>query len=453
MNRIVLLCVVGLDRAVLDAAVMPGLSALARASGCRTLEPELPALTCSTQASMLSGVPPAGHGIVGNGWYHRDLAEVRFWHRSGRLVAAETIWEGMRRRDPGATCANLFWWHNCYSSADWIVNVRPIYKADGRKRPDIWASEETLRHRLNAELGPFPLFRYWGPGADIVSSRWIAGAARRVEQWHTPTLSLVYLPHLDYAGQRDGPGSEGERRSAGEIDAVVSELLDFYRQRGVRPIVVSEYGIEPATGPVWINRHLREAGWLALRDEEGAEVLDPGASPVVAVADHQVAHLYVRAPAEVEAVAERCRAIEGVDEVLGEAGQRAIGLAHPRGGDLVLVAGPGRWFAYPWWEDPARAPDFARTVAIHAKPGYDPAELFIDPAIRFPRLAVGWRLVKKRLGFRVLMDLVPLEPAQVAGTHGRARTAPEHRPLILGAGDGEALSMTGVRGVVEEAMG
>src|SRR5262249_8081746 len=146
---------------------------------------------------------------------------------------------------------------------------------------------------------------------------------------------------------------------------------ELYQSRGVRPIVVSEYGIESVSTPVHINRELRRAGLVAIREEEGLELLDPGASHAFAVADHQVAHVYVRDPGRVAETAAICRAITGVAEVIDKNAQHARGIAHERSGDLLLVASPGAWFTYYYWLDDARAPDFARTVDIHRKPGYD----------------------------------------------------------------------------------
>ena len=100
----------------------------------------LPAVTCTAQATFLTGTLPREHGIVGNGWYFRDLAQVMFWRQSNQLVPGEKVWETARRRDPACTCAKMFWWFNMYSTADWSVTPRPIYPADGRKIPDIYGS-------------------------------------------------------------------------------------------------------------------------------------------------------------------------------------------------------------------------------------------------------------------------------------------------------------------------
>ncbi len=427
MHRTVVLNVVGLTPRLLGEHT-PNLGQLRPA--CARVREILPAVTCPVQSTYLTGHLPRGHGIVANGWYFRDLNEIWFWRQSNRLVQKPKIWHEGRRRDPSFTCANLFWWFNMATDADWSVTPRPIYTADGRKIPDCASDPPGLRGRLTQELGRFPLFRFWGPGTSIASSEWIARAAMAVEEAYRPTLSLVYLPHLDYGLQREGPGGD-IGRDLREIDALCGRLLDFYRERGLRVVVLSEYGITPVTTAVHPNRALREAGYLAVKEDLGREYLDPGLSRAFAVADHQVAHVYVRDPADMAGVKRVLAALPGVEGVLDEGGKRAAGLDHPRSGELVLVAEPGAWFTYYYWHDDARAPDFARTVDIHRKPGYDPCELFIDPDIRFPRLRVAWTLLRKMLGLRYLMEVVPLNPFLVRGSHGRPADAPEDRPVLM----------------------
>lgn len=420
--------VVGLTADLLAAA--PRLRAFAAAGAMRPLETIWPAVTCSVQSTFTTGLLPRDHGCVANGWYFRDLSEVWLWRQSNRLVAGEKIWEAAARRDPAFTCAKLFWWYNMYSSAQFTVTPRPLYPADGRKIPDIYTHPPALRDTLTARLGPFPLFNFWGPTANIASSRWIAACARDVYDAHRPTLTLVYFPHLDYNLQRLGPGHPDIARDVAAIDAVCGELIDHVRRDDARVIVLSEYGITPVTGPVHVNRALREAGWLKVRTELGRELLDAGASDAFAVADHQVAHVYVRDPARVGDVRRVVQAMPGVEVVLDEAGKRAYGLDHPRSGELVAIAAPDRWFTYYYWLDDALAPDFARTVDIHRKPGYDPVELFLDPALRAPKLTIGWRLLKKTLGFRYLMDVIPLDATLVKGSHGRV-TNEAQGPVFL----------------------
>lgn len=433
MRPVLVVLVVGLTPSLLGAHT-PHLQRLAAAGGLRPLRTVLPAVTCSVQSTLLTGLPPGGHGAVANGWYFRDLSEVWLWRQSNRLVAGEKIWEAARRHDPAFTCAQMFWWYNLYASVDWSATPRPMYPADGRKIPDHYAEPPELHDELDARLGRFPLFRFWGPMADLTSSRWISEATRHVMATRNPTLTLCYLPHLDYNLQRLGPDPGHPRLQSDlrAIDALCGELIDDAGRAGRDVVIVSEYGITPVTDAVHVNRALRAAGYVRVRAEMGRELLDAGASRAFALADHQVAHVYVREPGDVPAVQALLEGLDGVEQVLDEAGKRAAGLDHPRAGELVAVARPDRWFSYYYWLDDGRAPDFARTVDIHRKPGYDPVELFFDPALHWPRLAVGWRLAKRRLGQRALLDVISLRDTQrVRGSHGRPTDDPQEGPLVI----------------------
>ncbi len=419
--------VVGLNESLL--AHCPAMQNFAERGAQIRLQPVLPAVTCAVQASMLTGTSPAEHGIVGNGWYDRELSDVQFWKQSNHLVRADKVWDAARRRDATFTVAKMFWWYNMYAAVDYAVTPRPIYKADGRKLPDVYAEPPELRERLQAELGTFPLFSFWGPGAAIASTRWIAEATLRVHQWHRPTLSLAYLPHLDYDLQRFGPDDPRSAAAAREVDTVVARMLEYFSGAGVRPIIVSEYGIEAVDRAATPNRALRRAGFLRVRVEEGLELLDAGASRAFTVCDHQIAHVYVRDSADIPAVRECLAALPEVDQVIPRVEQGL--LAHARSGDLVLVARQGTWFSYHYWLDDARAPDFARCVDIHRKPGYDPCELFLDPLLFAPRLRIAWRLLQKRLGQRMLMDVIPLDNTLVRGSHGRVDLPDSLQPIML----------------------
>jgi len=430
LHRTLVLNVVGLTPALIGEHT-PALRAFRDENALRPLSTILPAVTCSVQSTFLTGKLPREHGIVGNGWYFRDLAQVWLWRQSNRLVAGEKLWDEARRRDPSFTVAKLFWWYNMYSSADISVTPRPMYTADGRKLPDIYTEPPELRAELSAELGAFPLFNFWGPRADISSTRWIASSARRVIERSAPTLTLVYLPHLDYDLQRFGPNDPRIARSLTELDAVCSELLDFAKQQGLRVVVLSEYGITEVSGAIHVNRALREAGLVQVREELGREQLDAGASRAFAVADHQLAHVYVKNPADVPAVRALCEGLAGVEQVLDGGGKLAAGLDHERAGELVLVSRADRWFSYYFWLDDARAPDYARTVDIHLKPGYDPAELFLDPKLPLPMLKVARRLFARKLGFRNLLDVIGLDASIVKGSHGRVTDRAEDGPLFM----------------------
>jgi predicted AlkP superfamily pyrophosphatase or phosphodiesterase len=432
MRRTLVLLVVGLSKRHLGPHT-PRLDRFAKAGACRALATIVPAVTCSVQATMTTGLLPRDHGIVANGWLFRDLMEIFFWRQSNRLVAGEKVWEAGRRRDPAFTCANLFWWYNMAASHDVGVTPRPIYKADGRKLPDCYATPSSLRSELTERLGPFPLFRFWGPGTTIESSRWIADAAGYVMAKHDPTLTLAYLPHLDYDLQRYGPDETHPRvaESLRSVDDVAGDLIDTAMRVGRRVIVLSEYGITPVDRPIHLNRVLRGAGLLSVREEDGHEMLDPVASQAFAVADHQIAHVYVASPELVPAVRTVLQGVDGVAELLDEEGKRAYGLDHPRSGELVALAAPNAWFSYYFWLDDRRAPDFARTVEIHRKPGYDPVELYLDPRIRYPKLAIAQRLARRALGFRALLDFIPLEANLVRGSHGRLTSSELDGPVFV----------------------
>jgi predicted AlkP superfamily pyrophosphatase or phosphodiesterase len=430
MQKTVVLNVVGLTPSLLGPS-MPGLSEWARGGALARIKSAFPAVTCTAQADYLTGRYPDTHGVVGNGWYAREDAEVRFWKQSNMLVHAPKIWETARASDSSFTCANLFWWFNMYSTAEYSVTPRPMYLADGRKIPDIYTKPAGLRDQLQSALGAFPLFEFWGPRAGIRSTQWIADAAKQVEQQFNPTLTLIYLPHLDYNLQRIGPGAPGVAADLRQVDAVCADLIRHYEARGATVIVLSEYGLCDVSTPVHLNRVLREHGMLAFREERGLEMIDPGASVAFAVADHQVAHVYVNDAARINEVRGIIERAPGVERVLGTAEKGAHHVAHARAGELVAIAQPHAWFTYYYWMDDRRAPDFARTVEIHRKPGYDPVELFLDPAIRIPALTVGWKLMKRTAGFRSLLDVIPLDASLVKGSHGRPTGWDEDGPVFI----------------------
>ncbi len=429
MTPTLVLDVVGLTPGLLAHA--PHLKALADGGAMRPLTTVLPAVTTTVQSTMLTGASPSEHGIVGNGWYFRDLSEIWLWRQSNKLVGGEKVWDAARRRDPSFTCAKLFWWYNMYADVDFAVTPRPMYLADGRKLPDIHTHPSGLRDELQAALGPFPLFRFWGPGADIASSRWISESALHVLEHQRPTLTLVYLPHLDYDLQRLGPNHPDIAAQVAAVDALCAPLIARMKSIGGHVVALSEYGITEVSRPVHINRALREAGWLKVRLELGREQLDAGASDAFAVADHQIAHVYVKRPELIPEVAACIAALPGVETVLDDAGKRAAGLDHARSGELVAIAKADSWFTYYHFLDDAKAPDFARTVEIHRKPGYDPAELFFDRTISFPKLAVASRLAKKLMGMRYLMDVIGLDATVVRGSHGRPTDRADDGPLFI----------------------
>ena len=433
-NRTAIINVVGLTPRLIGPNT-PRLQEFAKAGGLTRVKPVLPAVTCTAQSTYLTGLPPSGHGAVANGWYNRELAEHHFWKQSNRLVQGRKLWERMRRERPGFTCANLFWWYNMYSSVDVSITPRPMYPADGRKVFDIYTFPFAIRHDIQERLGPFPFPSFWGPAAGIASSEWIAKSAQWTEEQFRPGLSLVYLPHLDYNLQRLGPNDPRIAEDCRAIDGVVDKLLRFYVHRGVRPIVLSEYGITPVSRSIALNRMFRAEGWLVVKEELGRELLDCGASKVFAIVDHQVAHIYVNDPELLMPAKELVEKVAGVARVLDSDGKRAEGLDHARSGELIAFAEEDTWFTYYYWEDDAMAPDFARCVDIHRKYGYDPVELFLDPKLTAPKLRIAGKLLKRKLGFRTLMDVIPLDPSLVKGSHGTCPADSADWPVLIGTGD------------------
>lgn len=414
MPKVCLINIVGLTPSLIGGWT-PNIAKVAQSGFLAPMSPVFPAVTSSAQATMLTGLAPAQHGIVGNGWYNRELGEVHFWKQSNALVGGEKIYETAKKKDPSFTCAKLFWWFNQGAQVDVAVTPKPYYGADGSKAFAIQSYPTGLGAELEDSLGGFPFQNFWGPKSGLQSSEWIAQCAVKVIEKHDPNLTLVYLPHLDYDLQRFG--STAAKRCAAEVDAAAAPLIELCMKRGITVVIVSEYGLTDVSKPVHINRALRKAGLLQVRPGPFGETLETFASQAFAVADHQVAHIYVNDKSIISKAIETVRELDGVYKVVTA---EDTGLAHPRAGDLIAFANKEAWFTYYYWLEDNRAPDFARTVDIHRKPGYDPCELFFDPNIAVPEARVGLTLVKKKIGFRYLMKVVPLDATLVKGSHGLA---------------------------------
>jgi predicted AlkP superfamily pyrophosphatase or phosphodiesterase len=457
MSPLILLNAVGLTGRLLAHA--PRLRALAAAGWVRPLREQVPAVTCTAQATLLTGQMPHQHGIVANGWLFRDTGEVRFWQQSNRLLLAPPLYEtALRRaRDRGRSfrCAKLFWWFNQGAAVALSVTPKPHYGADGSKAFGIWGDPPELPHRLERQLGPFPFPSFWGPLAGRPATAWIANCAAAVLRDERPDLTLVYLPHLDYDPQRFGPSGCDMNRLVGELDEDCAPLLDAARETGARVWVVSEYGHVAVTRAVLPNRALRQAGLLAVRAGPFGEQLDTFASRAFAVCDHQLAHVYVAGADDVPWVRDLLAALPGVGRALVGEERAEAHLDHDRSGEVILLAEPDAWLAYPFWLDDRRAPDYARTVDIHRKPGFDPCELFFDPRLRWPRGRVLWRLAQKKLGLRALVDVIGLDPGIVRGSHGLSAADAADRPLLVGDGPApaaEVVDMTAVRDLLLQAL-
>lgn len=408
MTSVCIINAVGLTPELLKYA--PRISAIGESQPMRS---PLPAVTCTSQATLLTGLSPAQHGIVGNGWYHRDTQEIRFWQQANSLISGEKFYEGIET-------AKMFWWFNQSAGVKYSATPKPHYGCDGSKVFDIL---DHTQCDLVGRLGPFPFFSFWGPSAGLPSSEWIADATAIVMREKRPKLTMAYLPHLDYDFQRL-PDHDPER--VAELDQCAGRIIDAANDIDARVIVVSEYGLVPVQRPIHLNRYLREMGWLTVRPGPFGEMMMPGESDAFAVADHQLAHVYVRNPDMIHEVARALLSVPGVARV---ARPVELELDHPRSGELIVLSEPNAWFTYYYWLDDSLAPDFSRTVDIHRKPGYDPCELFMTSKVR----AMS-RLAQKKIGMRYKMDVIPLDAQLVRGSHG-LHTQPEKGPLVVGPGE------------------
>lgn len=445
MKPLVVINVVGLTPAL--AAKAPAISQLAR----KPLAGVFPAVTMTAQASMLTGLQPAEHGVVGNTWFWRELGEVRNWVQSNRLLPEPVYRTARRLAGDEFTSAKLFWWFNQGSGCDWSVTPKPHYGSDGSKEFDIQTDPPELATELKRTLGSFPFQAFWGPRAGLPSSDWIARATAQVIRDKQPTLTLCYLPHLDYDMQRFGDQADTARLVV-EVDACAKLVMDAASAIGAGVLVVSEYGIKPVTRAVTPNRALRQAGLLRVRRGPFGEMLDVHDSRAFAVCDHQAAHVYLREAADETDARRVLEALPGVAHVLDRAGQAKLHIGHSNAGELVLLSAPDAWFAYPYWLDDDSAPDFARSVDIHRKPGYDPCELFMAGS----NAGAGATLLRKKLGLRYRFRTCPLDPSIVKGSHGLPARDAADGPLIACSDAGalpDAPAMTDVKAIVLALLG
>jgi predicted AlkP superfamily pyrophosphatase or phosphodiesterase len=393
-DRAIVLDVVGLRPDHVDPDTTPALHDLLE-DRIVDLEPPFPAMTVPAQTTMATGTGPETHGDVANGEYDREDDAVEFWDRD--RGDRNRLWEAGKYA--GLETGALFFQHLIGTSADIAITPSPIEDEDNNLlEMNCWTNPDEFYDLLEDEYGHFPLQAYWGPGASAESSEWILTAAIEAIKRYDLDLLWVYVPHLDYAGQRVGPSDEAFVEELSAVDELLGEFLDDLaegpRWEETAVTVVSEYGFHDVDTPVFPNRALRETGLLEAADDGD---VDFDASEAFAMVDHQIAHVYADAPGEArEALAD----LDGVDAVLGEDGKRERGVDHPNAGDLVLVAEQSAWFQYYWWEDDDEEPPYATEMDIHAKPGFDPCELF-----------VGDR------------GLASTDPSKVSGSHGRVDEA------------------------------
>ena len=409
-KHVVLISVPGLRRE--DLQSMPNLQQLVASGSVATLTPSFPAVTCPVQANMTTGVGPEQHGIIANGFFYRDSGEVEMWTAWNSCFEAPQIWERLHQHDPALTSAVWFPLHSKGAKADFICTPAPIHNPDGTESLWCYTKPTELYGEFRDQLGHFPLMHFWGPLANIKSSDWIIDSAVIAARKFGPRFSYIYIPHLDYAAQKNGPNSPEAAKVVVDIDQSLSRLFKGFADAGLDDIhwlVASEYTISEVDTVIYPNRTLRAAGLLAIKEENGREQLIPGQSPAWALVDHQLAHVYVQDEDDIVLVADQFRDDPAIAHVLVGEERKQFGLDHPRSGEIVLIAQPNAWFAYYWWEDDAKAPEYARTVDIHKKPGYDPVEMFIEMPAR----------------------AIPLNASLVRGSHGCPADDPSRKGVLL----------------------
>jgi hypothetical protein len=374
--------------------------------------------------------------------FEQDRYAIRFWDQPTSMVKQPKIWETLRERDPSATSALLFFQNTMFATADVVVTPAPIHLDEGLV-PWCYSKPVGFYERLAEKHGGFQLPWYWGPLAGSKSSEWIAKAALDTLEEHRPTLTFVYLPHLDYNTQRFGASSDQFKADLATMDRIVGEIVAGVERLGLADdtaiVLLSEYAMTDVSRPVVLNRELRQAGLLAVREIGGREYLDAELSTAFAMVDHQMAHVFVNGsePDELMRVRAVLESIDGVEKVLDRSEQAAYEIDHPSSGDMIAIAESDAWFAYYWWLDDALAPPYAREIDIHRKPAYDPVELFFDPATKS----------------------IPLRPELVRGSHGRPPDLEPGRPALIVAQAGavrpssDELDMREVPGIILDLLG
>lgn len=344
----------------------------------RPLETVFPAVTCSVQASFRTASHPSAHGMVSNGIFFNTLMRPFFWEQSAALVDGPRIWDSFRKK--GKRVGILFWQQSLGEHVDCLISPAPIHKHSGGMIQSCYSTPSDLYDRLCQAVGrSFNLMHYWGPLASAKSSDWIASAtsALLTTKDLAPDLCFTYLPVLDYDLQRYGPGSPQARTALEALFQELDQLLNASDENGYEVMIFGDYAMSTVDkGAVCPNAALRKAGLFNVRDVKGRLYPDFYASNAFAMTDHEVAHVYIKSPDILEKTGDVLRNLKGVENVLDKSAQESARVAHPRSGNLVLIAEDGYWFAYPWWTHDRQAPDYAAHVDIHNKPGYDPCELF-----------------------------------------------------------------------------
>ena len=397
-----------------DIALMPHLREMTAGGEIAEFTPSFPCVTCPVQAAMTTGRPPSGHGVVANGFYWRQSHRAEMWTSGNDCIQSPQLWDILSHHDEALKSAVWFPLHSKGCEAAYVCTPAPIHNPDGSESLWCYTRPTELYGTLRDRGGHFPLQHFWGPLAGIQSTAWIADSAQYAAETWRPNFFYIYLPHLDYAAQRSGPDSPAADQAVAELDEVLGRMAaGFAAAYGGAPLwlVAGEYAIVPVDHVTYPNRVLREAGLLAVRDEDDGEHLDFATSRAWALVDHQFSHIFVAGadPQLAGQVADLFRGQPGIETILVGDQRRQYNLDHPRSGEVILISSPNSWQAYYWWHSDDRAPGFARRVDIHRKPGYDPVELFFDPATRS----------------------IPLDAMLVKGSHGAPIVQSQQKTVLL----------------------
>lgn len=351
-----------------------------------------PAVTCPVQASFRTALPPSEHGMIANGFFDRELKKPFFWEQASTLYQGKRIWEDFRKS--GNSVGQICWQQAIGNDSDLILTPAPIHKHHGGMIQDFYARPAGLyNHLCNKQGKTFNLHSYWGPFTSSASTEWIANAAVELLQTgKAADLQLVYLPHLDYEMQKSGPDSKSSKNEFNKLEKILEMLFAVAKLAKYEVVIFGDYAITEAKEALFPNKILRNSGLFSVRDIKGMMYPDIYSSKAFAMVDHQVAHVYISAKADIAKAKTALHLAPGIKNVFEHKE-----INHPRCGELILEAEPGYWFAYPWWDHKSEAPDYATHVDIHNKPGFDPCELFMS---LWPPMSIS------------------MDTSKVKGTHG-----------------------------------
>ena len=327
-----------------------------------------PAVTCVAQASLRTGLSPAEHGMISNGYWSETLQKPIFWEQSCRLVKGERVWS----KKSGV----FFFQQSLGEDVELIVSPAPIHKHGGGMIMSCCTKPEEMAPVLEKLCGKFPLWRYWGPFASPKVGRMCISYFEKMTSAHDVDEVYLYLPTLDYAAQKHGPKSAQAQAALKEFRLQLERLSDICMCRGCELKVTGDYEITEVTAaPVLPNVVLRQEGLFRTRTVGGMSYPDFYQSTAFAMCDHEVCALF---GSERERAAEVLMATGDYErpEQQADNNNLVVGTIEQSNNHILLLAKRGSWCEYKWWTDKREAPDFANHVDIHNKPGYDPKELF-----------------------------------------------------------------------------